>query len=244
MRWFTPQDELTASSHGSLAAVHALIESGRFVSLPDDKGTILPIQTSKGILTVRCERLPAQRSNSFLVWLDLPRPQLRRRAWAPRLWGELLDVPRDAFELAMPSVQTGEGDVLVPLKSLPPLMEACPDFRELAAFSCQQGVRAWCLATTATLTPSIDVQSRVFSPARGVDEDPVTGHIQGQLAAYLVGRALVPTFGDAAVVTCTQSDSRARAGLVRAVVARRSDGACDVRIAGQCVTVMTGTLQT
>ncbi len=242
IRWFTPNTEVEMCGHGTIAAVHALIESGRYASLPDDKGTILPIQTRNTILTVRCERLEKHDAEGFLVWLDLPTPQLNKKQCVPSLWGRMLGVPPDAFDVDMPSVQSQDGDVLVFLKSLSPLLAAQPDFKELAKFSRQQRVRGWCLATTETLTPSIDVQSRFFAPAVGIDEDPVTGSVHGPLAAYLASSGLVPTYGTAAALSCIQSDSSARAGLVRAVVVRNEGAGCHVRIAGQCTTVMEGTL--
>ncbi len=242
IRWFTPAAEVNLCGHGTIGAVHALIRSGRFVDLPDDKGTVLPIQTRSGILTVRCERLTRSGGSTFLVWLDLPQPQLRPKTIAPRIWGGLLGVPVDAFDRDLPSAQTQDGDVLVFLRSLPPLMEAAPDFRALAKFSRQQKVRGWCVATTATLTPSINVQSRFFAPAIGIDEDPVTGSVHGPLAAYLVAAGRVPLHGRSAALSCTQSNHQARAGLVR-VVANQTDSAnWAVRIGGECVTVMSGTL--
>ncbi len=242
IRWFTPAIEVDLCGHATLAAVHALIESGRFTSLPEDKGTILPIQTKSGILTTRCERLGKNDAEAFLVWLDLPTPQLKKKQCAPKIWGQMLGVPPDQFDPDMPAMQTQDDDVLVFLKSLQPLLAARPDFKELAKFSRQQRVRGWCLATTNTLTPSINVQSRFFAPAVGVDEDSVTGSVHGPLAVYLVSSGLVPDFRNMAALSCTQSHSSGRAGLVRAVVSRQEGTGYAVRIGGQCATVMQGNL--
>ena len=242
IRWFTPATEVDMCGHATLAAVHALIESGRFTSLPEDKGTILPIQTKSGILTTRCEQLRKDDAEAFLVWLDLPTPQLKKKQCAPKIWGQVLGVPPDQFDPDMPAMQTQDDDVLVFLKSLTPLLAAQPDFKELAKFSRQQRVRGWCLASTNTLTPSINVQSRFFAPAVGIDEDPVTGSVHGPLAVYLVSSGLVPDFRNTAVLSCTQSHSSGRAGLVRAVVSRHEGTGYSVRIGGQCATVMRGKL--
>ncbi len=242
LRWFTPATEVDMCGHATLAAVHALIESGRFTSLPDEKGTILPIQTKSGILTTRCERLPNDAEGAFLVWLDLATPKLKKKQCAPKLWGQLLDVPPDQFDMDMPAMQTQDGDLLVFAKTLHTVQQAQPDFRELAKFSRQQRIRGWCLASTHTLTPSISVQSRFFAPAVGIDEDPVTGSVHGPLAAYLVSSGLVPVFRDMAAISCTQSHSSGRAGLVRAVVSVQKGTGYRVRIGGQCTTVMQGQL--
>ena len=195
-----------------------------------------------GVLTTRCERLQNDPAEAFLVWLDLPTPQLKKKQCAPKLWGPMLGVPPDQFDMGMPAMQSQDGDVLVFCQSVQALLSAQPDFRELATFSRQQRVRGWCVASTHTLTPSIDVQSRFFAPAVGIDEDPVTGSVHGPLAVYLVSSGLVPTFRSMAALSCTQSHSSGRAGLVRAVVSRDEGIGYRVRIGGQCVTVMQGKL--
>jgi Predicted epimerase, PhzC/PhzF homolog len=40
------------------------------------------------------------------------------------------------------------------------------------------------------------IHGRMFSPASGINEDPVTGNANGPLGAYLVKYNLVPTSGD------------------------------------------------
>ena len=242
LRWFTPTTEVEMCGHATLAAVHALVESGKYINLPDDKGTMLPIQTAKAILTVRCEKQDKQEGESFLVWLDLPTPRLTKKQCAPKLWGHMLDVPPDQFDMDMPAMQTQDDDVLVFVTSVQVLLAANPDPKELAKFSRQQRVRGWCLASTQTLTPSIDVQSRFFAPAVGIDEDPVTGSVHGPLAAYLVSSGVVPTLRDMSALTCTQSHSSGRAGLIRVVVVREEGAGYRVRIGGQCATVMKGKL--
>ncbi|MCG3137318.1 MAG: putative isomerase YddE [Phycisphaerae bacterium] len=242
LRWFTPRCEVQMCGHGTIAAVRALIESGRFVSLPDEKGTILPLQINSGILTIRCERLDKMPDQPFLVWLDLEPPVLKKKLIIPRLWSEYLDVPVDGYDDALPAMQSQDGDVLVFVKRLTDLLAAMPDFKKLAKFSQQQQFRGICLATTSTLTPTIHVQSRFFAPSVGINEDPVTGSVHGPLAAYLVTNGVIPTFGDTAILNATQSDSSGRAGLIRAVVIRRPDEAFRVRIAGQTSLVMEGQL--
>lgn len=242
IRWFTPTTEVDMCGHGTIAAVHALIHSGRYASLPDDKGAILPIQTRRAVLTVGCERLSRPGPEAFLVWLDLPSPTLTPKPRAAGLWSELLGVPADAFDADIPPALTQDGDMLVFCASCQVLMDARPDFAALAKLSRQHRIRGWCLATMATLTPSIHVQSRFFAPAVGINEDPVTGSVHGPLAAHLVACGRVPEFRDTAVLMCTQSDSSGRAGLVRAVVVRQPDGGFRVRIGGECIMVMQGKL--
>lgn len=242
IRWFTPTSEVGMCGHGTIAAVTGLILSGRYATLPQDKGTILPIQTRKAVLTVRCEQLGEADPGSFLVWLDLPDPDLVSKPRAAGLWAEVLGVSPDSLDTDIPAALTADGDLLVFCRSAQDLMSARPDFGALAKLSRQHRIRGWCLATTGTLTPSIHVQSRFFAPAVGINEDPVTGSVHGPLAAHLVGQGVFTEFGGKAVLTCTQSDSTGRTGLVRAVVVRDQQLRLRVRIGGQCALVMQGRL--
>ncbi len=122
------------------------------------------------------------------------------------------------------------------------LNEARPNAAALGEWQRQRGMRGLCISTLNTLTPSVHVQSRFFAPAAGIDEDPVTGSVHGPLTAYLVTRGLVPVHDGLAGLSCVQSKAGGRAGLLHALVAVGADGGCAVRIAGQAVATMRGTL--
>ena len=62
------------AEHGSKAL---LIRDGRFLSLLDEPGTILPVETASGSIPVRAERIRPE-SDEFLVWIQLPQPLLRK----------------------------------------------------------------------------------------------------------------------------------------------------------------------
>ena len=53
IRWFTPGCEVDFCGHATLAAVHALIEADRFSDILEMPGTLLPIETRSGIVTVQ-----------------------------------------------------------------------------------------------------------------------------------------------------------------------------------------------
>jgi PhzF family phenazine biosynthesis protein len=242
LRWFTPAVEVDMCGHATLAAVHALIHSGRFSGLPEDRGTILPIFTRTCTLTVRCEDMPAKGPDDFLIWLDLPDPELRKHPISPSMWAELLGIPQDVFDSGLPAMRTRDDDVMIFLSSLPALMEASPNFPELAKLCTQHRIRGVLIATTSTLAASTHVQSRFFAPAVGINEDPVTGSVHGPLAVYLVSAGQVPTLENHALLNCIQAEGGGRSGLVRAVVKRSPDQGYRVRIGGQCTTVMSGQL--
>ncbi len=240
-RWFTPGAEVDMCGHATLAAVHALTEAGRFAMLRVDPDAILPIQTRGGRLLARTERAPGH-SDNWLVWLDLCRPVLKTRALNMDKLARLLGLTIEAFDQALPVMQTQDDDVLLFVQDLPTLFSVMPSFGELADFQERQRIRGFCVATVNGLAPSVQVQSRFFCPALGVNEDPVTGSVHGPLATYLVINELVPMRQHVAAVSCIQASPAGRAGLVRALVTQKPGEGYDVRIGGQCITTMHGRL--
>ena len=76
----------------------------------------------------------------------------------------------------------------------------------------------------------------------GVDEDPVTGSVHGPLAAFLAEHGLVEMHEGTAALRCTQAKAGGRAGLIFALVRTKEGGGYTVRIGGQALTTMRGTL--
>ena len=240
-RWFTPQAEVEMCGHATLAGVHALVESGRFLALKDTAEAVLPIETAGGLLRTRMEPM-AGRDGQHLIWLELPPPRLEPRSLNLDKLARLLGTTSEVFAEGLPVVQTQDHDVLVFVRDHQQLQSLAPNFAELAAFQKRQDIRGFCVATVNTLAPSMQVQSRFFCPAVGIDEDPVTGSVHGPLAVYLVINELVPIRNHTAAVSCVQSAASGRAGLVRALVTQHPGQDYEVSIAGQCITTMRGVL--
>jgi len=239
-RWFTPTTEVRLCGHATVGGVHALAESGRIGTEPDADGTAIGIDTLSGRLTAYVERIPGTETGR-MIWLDLPDPRLSR--WDPPKaeLASVLHVAAEALDTPWPAARTQDGDALVFVADCLALNDVAPDFGALKRFQIREGLRGLCVATTGTLTPTIHVQSRFFAPATGVDEDPVTGSVQGPLAAFLVDHGHVPIKDGTAALKCVQTKAGTRAGVVYALVRRRGAGHA-VRIGGQAVTTMRGEL--
>ncbi len=236
-RWFTPGMEVDMCGHATIAGIHSLFESGQ---VPSNGGAAsLRIETRSGILDAVIEDTP---ETGRLIWLDLPKPQLEEVALPVDELAPVLGLEVDAIVEPPPLLVTQDKDVIVFVRDFLTLNEAKPDFGRLLDFSHRHGLRGVSVATTKTVTPSVNVQSRFFAPAAGVDEDPVTGSVHGPLAAAMVKYGLVPIHGETAGMTCVQAKAGGRAGLIRALVEVRDNGAYTVKIAGQAITTMRGVL--
>ena len=240
-RWFTPTVEVAMCGHATIAGAHALSESGRLPHEDQADSATVGIDTLSGTLTAFIESMPDGKSGR-LIWLEMPKPKLAEYECAVGELSSVLGVPAEAFDLKLPIVRTQDNDLLVFVRDFMALNDARPDFARLLAMQTKARLRALCLATVKTLTPSVHVQSRVFAPAAGVNEDPVTGSVHGPLAAYLVTHGLVPLSDGVAGLTCTQAKAGGRAGCLHALVQQDEHGGCSVRIGGQAVTTMRGVL--
>lgn len=240
-RWFTPTQEVELCGHATLGGVYALLLAGRFRHLMTAPGSILPIETRSGVLTVRTERSD-QEGLPTIIWLDLPDPQLCRKTINVLPLARCLGIDPADIDKRYPILVSAVGDLIVLIKELNCLLGMQPRFGELGEFCRKSGVRAVCVSTLQTLTSLVTTQSRVFAPAAGVDEDPVTGSTHGALGVYLVQQGIVPLTEGKVKMLCAQGLPGGRAGNVHVVVDQVKADAVKVRIGGACVRTVSGTL--
>ncbi len=240
IRWFTPTTEVSFCGHATLAAAHALHEAGCLGGLLSRRDTTLTLDSAAGLLRLQPEPLP-EPYNTLVWWLEMPDPALQADHTNPLRTCELLGLSADDLDPALPTMRTRDKDVIYMVRSWQTLIDARPNFSELARWCARNDIRGVCVATTATLTPTINVHSRFFAPACGVDEDPVTGSVHGPLAVYLVVNGIVGSAGGRSALMCAQGRPGDRSGLVRALVETTPLG-YRVRIGGQCFTTIRGEL--
>ncbi|MHA6718595.1 PhzF family phenazine biosynthesis protein [Sphingomonas sp. RS6] len=198
LRWFTPTVEVALCGHATLASGHFLLQDQ-----PD--GARATFLTRKaGVLEVR--RDGDRYALALPAYPVAPKP-------IPGLLAAL--GVAEAETLHHPS-----GYDLVVLPDAEAVLALAPDFRALAA-----------LGDTLNIVTApgrdTDVISRVFAPAAGIDEDPVTGSAHAVLTPYWADRLGRSHF--------TAYQASRRGGHVDC----RLDGD-RVILGGACVTVIEG----
>lgn len=156
LRWFTPTVEVDLCGHATLAAAHALWETGRV-----DRAASLRFTTRSGVLT-------AARAEG-MIRLDFPaEPAIAA------------DPPSGLMNAIGAGTYVGRNrlDHLVVVNSEDVVRSLAPDLRLLATVA-QRGVMV-----TAHSDGEYDFVSRFFAPAAGIDEDPVTGSAHCCLGPY------------------------------------------------------------
>lgn len=241
LRWFTPTAEVGFCGHATLAAAQAMHEAG-YLGDAQSPPAIGPVfDTSAGQLRLKAEGLPEPRAG-LIWWLEMPDPGLTPEKSNPMRACELLGMSTDDLDPGSPPMRTRDNDVILIVRGWQTLVDLRPRFDELAAWSERVGVRGFCVATTETLSEAIDVHSRFFAPAVGIDEDPVTGSVHGPLATLLVVNGHVGRAGAHSALMCTQGRPGGQSGLVRALVEATPSG-YRVSIGGSCHTTIVGEMR-
>jgi PhzF family phenazine biosynthesis protein len=149
LRWFVPAAELAFCGHGTLAAAHALWESG----------ALAPALTAR--FHTRAGPLAATRRDG-LIELDLPAEPAQPAEPPPALIQALGVTPR--------FVGRNRFDYLVEVDAEATVRGLTPDLTLLRTVD-TRGV----IVTARADMPGFDIVSRFFAPSVGIDEDSVTG---------------------------------------------------------------------
>jgi PhzF family phenazine biosynthesis protein len=173
LRWFTPAVEVDLCGHATLASSHVLFA---------EEGAREPTLR----FATRSGELVAERGDDGWIELDLPANQPEP--------GESPHGVMDALGLDAGDVLAaalGRAELILLEVASADLVRSCsPDFAALAAAS-PHGVIVTALgdeAISAEVGRPVDLVSRFFAPAIGIDEDPVTGAAHCLLGPYWSGR--------------------------------------------------------
>jgi trans-2,3-dihydro-3-hydroxyanthranilate isomerase len=231
IRVFTPAREVSYSGHTTLAAAHALLETGVASSH-------IVLATGAGPVEVEVER-DGRRS---LVWQSPPLPRCGPADVDLAPLFDALGLPRDEVAgWAAPSL-TPERDLLVPVQSLAILRALSPDFAAVSACASAVGLRGVVLVSRETVDPASATHTRFFAPHVGVPEDIATGSAHAALGVWLADAGLLAAGDGSSRFVGEQGDGLGRPARLLVEVVHGGRRSTSVRIGGTAVTVFTGTL--
>ena len=128
---------------------------------------------------------------------------------------------------------TGHSKVMIALKSEVDLDALSPDLQALTAISQQIGCNGFFPFQIRKGENATD--GRMFSPAIGIVEDPVTGNANGPMGAWLVHHGLMAHDGKTLRVQGHQGRALGRDGIVDVTVTIRDNQPEKVTITGSAV---------
>lgn len=201
LRWFTPAAEVALCGHATLA-------SGHFVLSSDTARDAVRFRTRQaGILEV--SRDGAGYRMALPAWAPAPRP--------------LAAIVAALGVTAQETLWHEKGYALVIVADEAAVLATTPDQRALAA-------EGPIVAIVSARGDRSDIVSRVFVPAFGIDEDPVTGSAHAVMTPYWAEELARDDF--------TAFQASPRGGRLTCRLDRERDR---VILGGACVTLIEGT---
>jgi PhzF family phenazine biosynthesis protein len=125
---------------------------------------------------------------------------------------------------------------MFPLRKRSCLNQIVPDFAALTRLSSDIGCNGFYPFTLEPVDPTVLVHGRMFAPAVGINEDPVTGNASGPVGAYLSRYNRLKS-AEYVSFLARQGEAMMRSGLVRVHIRRRGDEIVEVSITGDAVIV-------
>lgn len=228
VRYFTPTNEVPICGHATIATHFLRATTGHQSDYP------LIAKTGAGHLSVSIFGSP----EALLVKMTqgpvefLPPFSVSQRS---ELANALGVSESDFADLPIQVVTTGHSKVMVPMLSRSTLDGLTPNNEKLKAISAEIGCNGFFPFVLEGSKQEPITYGRMFAPAIGINEDPVTGNANGPAGAYLVHHDLIE---------CDQKVSYwgyqglaiQRPGRVLVTV-EKTDSILHVSIAGQAVLV-------
>ncbi|QBD80372.1 PhzF family phenazine biosynthesis isomerase [Ktedonosporobacter rubrisoli] len=233
LRYFTPTAEVPGCGHATIAAHYIRAKELGLVV-----GTRVRTLTRSGILPVEI----TWEHGDYKILLIQGRPEFGRllqederrtllRALGLRYEETLLE------NYPVQIVSLGQARILLGIRSRSTLNRLAPDIETLHNLSKRLGCHGCFVFTFDPEVSEILTWGRMFAPAMGISEDPVSGNAHGPLGAYLVRHRLVPVEGDGFHFTGYQGEVLRRWGQVDVFVYHPAGVLDWVQVGGHAVTV-------
>jgi len=240
VRFFTPTVEVPVCGHATIAAHYALACSAAAAGERVERSVVQ--KTGAGLQRIRTVRDPLGAGADWRIEIEQGEPQFGDSLgfdWRERV-SRALGVDGLAADRPLQVVSTGHSKVMVPLPDGFALERLQPDMDALAVLSREIGCNGW---FPFVLKGSSATEGRMFAPAIGIPEDPVTGNANGPLGAYLVRHKLMPHDGRELVFDGHQGRAIRRDGVVQVRVAVEGGAPVRVTISGEAVILFSAPLE-
>jgi trans-2,3-dihydro-3-hydroxyanthranilate isomerase len=243
LRIFTPTQEIPFAGHPVLGTFFILAELG-----------IIPVKESITRVMQECNiglfpvELHAEDGQVERVVMTQPKPEFLGPV------DEIEDLYKVASALGLSKhviadtkwpievVSTGLPVLIVPVRTLTAVRSIRPDASAIMDICRRFGANGIMVFTTVTVEPTSTVHTRMFAPSIGILEDPATGSASGALGAYLVQNGVVDVAQTTEIIA-EQGYAIDRPSRIFVQVDSDDDIIQSVKVGGQCVMVVEGTLK-
>ena len=235
VRFFTPRTEAGFVGHATVAAHYVLSRAGQ-------PGKMLRQKQKAGMVNIEIRGSGDARR----VAVRQPPPALGRELNERERLAVLdsLALSTNDLDARCPLRICGTGGtrLMIGVRSAEQLRTLKPDFQRLTTLSAQLGAQGHFVFALRGAPEGCLTESRMFCPALGIPEDPVSGNAHGILGAYLVSLGLLERSGEKAVFCGAQGQFLHRPGRVDVELEFAAGNLAGVWIVGGAVQVFETTL--
>lgn len=232
IRYFTPKIEVPICGHATIAAMYA-----KALEEKSANAKICRMKTKVGVLPFEI----IAHDKDYKITMTQGKIE-----FGDYLTGEIknkiitaLGVSEQdlAAQCPIQIVSTGHSKVMIKIKSRSALNRLQPDYAKLCELSKTINCNGYFVFTFDSEVTEILTYGRMFAPAIGINEDPVTGNAHGPLGAYLVHHRLIQTDGKNYCFKGRQGEAINRLGTVEVLVQIKNNEPVQIKIVGEAAVV-------
>ncbi len=231
IRYFTPKTEVPTCGHATIAAMYAK-------ALEDNLDScVLKIKTRIGVLPFEI----IKKNGDYQVIMTQGQFEL-----GPPFGDNInqrlikaLGLDKSDLNLKCPIqiASTGHSKVMIGINSRKKLNNLIPNFYELTELSRQIKCNGYFVFTFDSSDTNILTYGRMFAPAIGINEDPVTGNAHGSLGGYLIQNKIIETQDDYFEFNGKQGETINRPGIVNVRVKIENNKPKVIQIKGDATVI-------
>lgn len=231
IRFFTPTNEVPICGHATIAAHYARAVINRLNT------SRVYHKTGAGILPVDI----IKENEDYKIVMTQGKIEFGNiidGIYKKELLGALNIKNSDLLEnYEIQIVSTGHSKVMVGIKSIETLNTLNPNYDALSKLSKLIECNGYYVFTVDPNDKDILIHGRMFAPAIGINEDPVTGNANGPLGAYLVHHNLIKHNNSLLKFKAKQGEAINRAGIIEVEVKIEDKEPVEIKVSGSAVIV-------
>jgi PhzF family phenazine biosynthesis protein len=231
IRYFTPKSEVPICGHATIAAMYAKAIEYNLDSC------ILRYKTKVGTLPFEI----IKENGDYQVIMTQGKFELSPTFDATTILQILsalgLDYDDTDERCPVQIASTGHSKVMIGIKSREKLNDLNPNYSSLTELSKQINCNGYFVFTFDSDDDNILTHGRMFAPAIGINEDPVTGNANGPLGGYLIQHKIVDFKDNLFEFNGKQGEKIERPGIINVSVKIENDLPSLIKIKGNATIV-------
>lgn len=231
IRYFTPKTEVPTCGHATIAAMYAKAFEEHLDSC------VLKIKTRIGILSFEI----IKKNGDYQVIMSQGKFELSSIFDDDTTQKLLIALGLDYSDIddkcPIQIASTGHSKVMIGIKSREKLNDLTPNYNDLANLSKHINYNGYFIFTFDSDSKNTLTYGRMFAPAIGINEDPVTGNANGPLGGYLIQNRIVDYQKYFFEFNGRQGEKIDRLGVVNVKVKIENDKPSLIQIKGDAVVI-------